>query len=259
MTLLAILFWLSCALIVWTQVGYRLALGVAARLRGRAPRASTPASSRELPALSLIVAAHDEQEVIAAKVTNALALDYPRELLEVIVACDGCADETAARARGAGADLVLELPRGGKIRAQDAAVAQARGEILAFSDANACGTPTRRGSWWARSRTARSVMPAARSRSPPPTGPPTRRACTGATSWGCVSWSRGCRRSRPGTARSTPPAATATSSWTRSWATTCRSPSTPSRRACAPSTSPPPWPARRWCPQSRASSSASAG
>ncbi len=75
--------------------------------------------------------------MIAAKVTNALALDYPRELLEVIVACDGCGDETAARARGAGADLVLELPRGGKIRAQDAAVAQARGEILAFSDANA--------------------------------------------------------------------------------------------------------------------------
>ncbi|HTY96820.1 MAG TPA: glycosyltransferase [Solirubrobacteraceae bacterium] len=137
MTLLAILFWLTCALIVWTQVGYRLALGVAARLRARAPRGATPARSGELPTLSLIVAAHDEQEVIADKVANALALDYPSELLEVIVACDGCADETAARARAAGADLVLELPRGGKIRAQDAAVAQARGEILSFSDANA--------------------------------------------------------------------------------------------------------------------------
>ena len=60
--------------------------------------------------------------MIAARVANALALDYPRELLEVIVACDGCADATAARAREAGADLVLELPRGGKIRAQDAGV-----------------------------------------------------------------------------------------------------------------------------------------
>ena len=75
--------------------------------------------------------------MIAAKVANALALDYPRERLEVIVACDGCSDETAERARRAGADLVLELPRGGKIRAQDAAVARARGEMLAFSDANA--------------------------------------------------------------------------------------------------------------------------
>jgi cellulose synthase/poly-beta-1,6-N-acetylglucosamine synthase-like glycosyltransferase len=45
-------------------------------------------------------------------------------------------DETAARARAAGADVVLELPRGGKIRAQDAAVERASGEIVAFSDAN---------------------------------------------------------------------------------------------------------------------------
>jgi glycosyltransferase involved in cell wall biosynthesis len=85
----------------------------------------------------VIVAAHDEERSIAAKVANALALDYPRELLEVIVACDGCTDATAAHAREAGADVVLELPRGGKIRAQDAAVECARGEIVAFSDANA--------------------------------------------------------------------------------------------------------------------------
>ena len=57
------------------------------------------------------------------------------------MACDGCSDATAARAREAGADLVLELPRGGKIRAQDAAVERARGEIVAFSDANALWQP----------------------------------------------------------------------------------------------------------------------
>jgi hypothetical protein len=89
----------------------------------------------------VIVAAHDEQAVIAAKVRDALGLDYPRALLEVIVACDGCSDETAARAREAGADLVLELARGGKIRAQDAAVERARGEVVAFSDANAAWQP----------------------------------------------------------------------------------------------------------------------
>src|SRR5262249_22964836 len=54
---------------------------------------------------------------------------------------DGCTDATAARAREADADLVLELPRGGKIRAQDAAVERARGEIVAFSDANALWEP----------------------------------------------------------------------------------------------------------------------
>jgi glycosyltransferase involved in cell wall biosynthesis len=105
---------------------------------GVEPRRSIGAT---LPGVSLIVAAHDEQESIAAKVGNALALDYPRELLEVIVACDGCGDATAERARAAGADLVLELARGGKIRAQDAAVERARGEIVAFSDANSMWAP----------------------------------------------------------------------------------------------------------------------
>jgi cellulose synthase/poly-beta-1,6-N-acetylglucosamine synthase-like glycosyltransferase len=139
-TALAIIFWLSAALIVWTQAGYALALALAVRvLRRRAvPR---PADGAALPVLSLIVAAHDEEEVIDAKVRNALALDYPRAQLEVIVACDGCADATAERARGAGADLVLELPRGGKIRAQDTAVERARGQIVAFSDANTLWEP----------------------------------------------------------------------------------------------------------------------
>jgi cellulose synthase/poly-beta-1,6-N-acetylglucosamine synthase-like glycosyltransferase len=137
---LEILFWLCAGLIVWTQVGYAAALTLLVRvltLRGGAPCAS----EQPLPELSLIVAAHNEAAVIAAKVANALAQDYPRELLQVIVACDGCEDDTAARARDAGADLVLELPRGGKIRAQDAAVEQARGTIAAFSDANSFWEP----------------------------------------------------------------------------------------------------------------------
>jgi len=137
---LEIVFWVSCGLIVWTQLGYAATLALLARVRG-AGGAQLPAASGELPTLSLIVAAHDEEGVIAAKVANALALDYPRERLQLIVACDGCEDATAARARAAGADLVLELPRGGKIRAQDAAVERARGEIVAFSDANALWEP----------------------------------------------------------------------------------------------------------------------
>jgi len=133
-TALEIVFWLSAGLIVWTQVGYALALAVFTRLFARVSD-SSPVGS--LPSVSLIVPAHDEETVIVAKVANTLELDYPRELLEVIVACDGCSDATAVQARAAGADVVLELPRGGKIRAQDAAVRRARGEIIAFSDANA--------------------------------------------------------------------------------------------------------------------------
>jgi glycosyltransferase involved in cell wall biosynthesis len=154
-TALQIVFWLCAGLIVWTQVGYAIALAGLARVLAPAasgPRERTPRSPQggalktssppaSPPALSLIIAAHDEQTVIGAKVANALALDYPRERLQVIVACDGCTDATAARAADAGADLVLELPRGGKIRAQDAAVQSARGDIVAFSDANAQWQP----------------------------------------------------------------------------------------------------------------------
>jgi cellulose synthase/poly-beta-1,6-N-acetylglucosamine synthase-like glycosyltransferase len=129
------IFWISAALIVYTHVGYPLVLRLLVALRPRR-RGENRAALEELPAVSLIVAAHDEEEVIADKVANALALDYPRDLIEVIVASDGSTDATAERAREAGADLVLELPRGGKIAAQNAAAERASGEILAFSDAN---------------------------------------------------------------------------------------------------------------------------
>src|SRR5437763_9052583 len=116
MAVLEILFWLSAALIVWTHAGYPLALALLARLRPQPARAAPDAPP---PSLSLIVAAHNEEAVIAARVRNALALDYPRELLEVIVVCDGCTDATAARARAAGAEVVLALARACKIRATD--------------------------------------------------------------------------------------------------------------------------------------------
>jgi cellulose synthase/poly-beta-1,6-N-acetylglucosamine synthase-like glycosyltransferase len=135
-TTLEIVFWASAILIVWTQVGYAILIALLARILAPAP-IMVSHDAEEAPFVSLIIAAHDEQGVIGAKVENALALDYPRERLQVIVACDGCADATAERAREAHADLVLELPRGGKIVAQDAAVERARGEIVAFSDANA--------------------------------------------------------------------------------------------------------------------------
>ncbi len=109
-------------------------LGALALVR-RGERASGGEPS-VLPPVSVIVAAHAEEDVIAERVANLLSLSYPRELLEVIVACDGSPDATAAVARRAGADLVLELPRGGKVRAQDAAVERARGAVVAFTDAN---------------------------------------------------------------------------------------------------------------------------
>ena len=145
MRLAAIGFWASSALLAFTHAGYPLALRALLAARGESPRPSgrddAGGSEAELPPVSLIVAAHDEEAVIEAWVAAALALDYPRELLEVIVASDGSADRTAEFAGEAGADLVVELPRGGKVRALNAAVERSRGAILAFSDANAVWEP----------------------------------------------------------------------------------------------------------------------
>jgi cellulose synthase/poly-beta-1,6-N-acetylglucosamine synthase-like glycosyltransferase len=133
-----LVFWLCVVLLVYAQLGYPLLLAVLARLRRRGSTAPAPPQP---PTVSLIVAAYDEQDVIAAKVANARELDYPPDRVEVVVAADGCTDATVAEAQRAGADLVLDLPRGGKIRAQDSAVARASGEIVAFSDANATWAP----------------------------------------------------------------------------------------------------------------------
>lgn len=138
---LEIVFWLAAGLILWTQLGYFLTLAAIAPLARALRHPPARAAAAELPSVSLIVAAHDEASVIAAKLANARALDYPEQLLEIVVACDGCTDETARLAREAGAAVVLELPRGGKIRAQDAAVARADAEIVAFSDANSLWSP----------------------------------------------------------------------------------------------------------------------
>jgi cellulose synthase/poly-beta-1,6-N-acetylglucosamine synthase-like glycosyltransferase len=152
-----VFFWLCAGLIVYTHAGYPLVLWILVRVRGRAiadasssrADASARLDPRSIlfdpppyePTISLLVPAYDEEEVIAAKVADALALDYPRERLQIVVASDGSSDATAERARAAGADLVLELPPGGKVAALNAAAEQASGELLAFSDANSAWAP----------------------------------------------------------------------------------------------------------------------
>ncbi|MBS1878518.1 MAG: glycosyltransferase [Actinobacteria bacterium] len=139
----AILFWLSAGLLVYTHLGYPLVLALLTRTRFRQRDLDRPeltGPSSDLPTVSLIIPAYDEEDVIEAKVANALALDYPRERLQLIVASDGSADRTAELARRAGAGLVLELAPGGKVAALNAAAEQAAGDVLAFSDANSIWT-----------------------------------------------------------------------------------------------------------------------
>jgi hypothetical protein len=154
-TLLKTAFWASAGLLAYTHAGYPAALAALDRVCGPrrdgeprgdgGPRGdgrpAGAARDADLPGVSVIVAAYAEEAVIAERVANLRALDYPADRLEIIVACDGSPDRTAERAHAAGADTVLELPRAGKVRAQDAGVRHARHEITAFSDANVTWEP----------------------------------------------------------------------------------------------------------------------
>jgi cellulose synthase/poly-beta-1,6-N-acetylglucosamine synthase-like glycosyltransferase len=134
LTVPAVLFWVSVGLLLYTHLGYPLVLWILARGRGEEDAAAD--LPEPPPHVSLIVAAHDEQASIVGWVRSTLKFEYPRDRLEVIVVSDGSTDRTVEWATKAGADLVLEVPRGGKVAALNTAVERARGELLAFSDAN---------------------------------------------------------------------------------------------------------------------------
>jgi cellulose synthase/poly-beta-1,6-N-acetylglucosamine synthase-like glycosyltransferase len=136
---LEIIFWVAVGLIVYAHLGYPLLLRALVAVRGE--RSATAAPAGEPPTVTLVIPAYDEEEVIERKLANARALDYPAGRLEVVVASDGSSDRTAELARAAGADLVLELPRSGKVAALNAAVREATGQLLAFSDANSFWRP----------------------------------------------------------------------------------------------------------------------
>jgi glycosyltransferase involved in cell wall biosynthesis len=134
------LFWGSLGALAWTHVGYPVAVAAAARLRPREVR-----HGDETPQVTVVVAAHDEEAVIEERVRNLLALDYPADRLEIVVASDGSGDRTDAIVEEIPAQeqrvRLLACPRGGKVAAQHRAVRETAGEIVAFSDANSVWAP----------------------------------------------------------------------------------------------------------------------
>jgi GT2 family glycosyltransferase len=127
------LFWLAGALVGWTYAGFPALVVLRARLRPR-PHARADIT----PTVSVVIAAHDEAASIGDRVDNLLALDYPADRLEIVIASDGSTDGTAATAarRGDPRVRVLDLPRVGKATALNSAVEASTGSIIVFSDAN---------------------------------------------------------------------------------------------------------------------------
>ncbi len=83
------LFWVSAGALAWTHVGYPLAAAALARRRPRPVR-----KEDVTPSVTVVVAAHDEEDVIGRRIENLLALDYPPDRLEVVVASDDSGDGT---------------------------------------------------------------------------------------------------------------------------------------------------------------------
>jgi len=128
-------FWGALGALAWTHAGYPAAMGVLARLRPR------PVARGDVtPSVVVVVSAHDEEDVIGRRVENLLELDYPAELLQIVVASDGSTDGTdgiveAIAAREPRVRL-LRCPREGKVAAQHRAVRETASDAVAFTDAN---------------------------------------------------------------------------------------------------------------------------
>lgn len=135
-----VLFWVAVGLVAYTYAGYPLLL-VVLRAIVRRPVDRRPAE----PFVSILVPAYNESRVIAEKIRNVLAIDYPADRFELVVACDGPSDGTSDIVRGL-ADgvrvrgIIFEQNRG-KLHVLNDVVPQLRGEIVAFSDASSMLEP----------------------------------------------------------------------------------------------------------------------
>ncbi len=142
-----VVFWISAVLILYHHLGYPIALrAIAARLSRRSVR-----SDPELavpPEVTIIIPAHNEEAVIAAKIRNLAMLDYPRGRLSVVLALDGCTDGTAAIARGLLGEIdglnlqIVEYPSNiGKVAVLNDQIARVASGIVALSDTSSLLDP----------------------------------------------------------------------------------------------------------------------
>jgi len=133
--MLVTVFWGAVLWVLYAYLLYPLML----LLMSAGKRAVRHGAPETWPQVSLVIAAHNEEAVLGEKLENSLALDYPLDRIQIIVASDGSTDTTEAIAasyadRGVVLHQVKE--RGGKTQAQNEAVRLAQGEFIVFSDAN---------------------------------------------------------------------------------------------------------------------------
>jgi len=132
-------FWAAAAAVVYAYAGYPVVVWVLSRVFGRKPQPPIIAGDDQLPSLTLLIAAHNEEDVIADRLRNALAMSYPSDRLKILVASDGSSDHTAALVStfaDQGVRLLDLEHRRGKSSALNAAMAEIDSEVVLLSDAN---------------------------------------------------------------------------------------------------------------------------
>jgi cellulose synthase/poly-beta-1,6-N-acetylglucosamine synthase-like glycosyltransferase len=128
-----IVFWLAASALFYAYLGYPILLFILNHLHGRGVR-----RAEFTPSISFVITAYNEERDLRAKLENTLALDYPRDRLEIIVASDCSSDSTDEIVRqfaSRGVRLYRQSQRLGKTAAQNTATELANGEIVLFSDA----------------------------------------------------------------------------------------------------------------------------
>ena len=134
-----VVFWASVVGLLYSYALYPVAIWVCARLFGARPEPPAEVSEDDLPFVSVLIAAYNEDAVIADRIENALQLDYPAAKLEIVIASDGSTDGTNAIVASHSDPRLrlLDYPdRQGKAAVLNAAFRELRGDIVVLSDAN---------------------------------------------------------------------------------------------------------------------------
>lgn len=132
------IFWVSLLSIVYPYAGYPAVLWLRFRLMKKSPK-HIPTKDTYIPSVTIVISAYNEENVIGEKIENTLALDFPKEILEIVIVSDGSNDRTCEIASNfADRGVVLRHfdERIGKTACLNSSVPLATGKVVVFSDAN---------------------------------------------------------------------------------------------------------------------------
>ena len=140
MLTLKILFWACLLIVFYTYIGYGILLYIIIRLKrlfwGK-PQKTAPPSDDELPTMTLMICAYNEEDVVAEKMANTLAIDYPRDKFRIMWVTDGSNDRTNELLKAyPEVDIVFSPERRGKSAALKHGLRELQTRYVAFTDAN---------------------------------------------------------------------------------------------------------------------------